>query len=89
MKISDGCELGNFWISEECDCEHCGNLEPFEITWSDGGTWWCLDCATYNDDYKMTDEFELELKTKMLQLKKEYYETKLKEIENEILDSKL
>ena len=48
MKISNECEVGNFSITEECDCEHCRTLAPFSVTWCDGGTWWCLDCAQYD-----------------------------------------
>ena len=67
MKISNECEVGNFSITEECDCEHCGTLPPFSVTWCDGGTWWCLSCAKY--DYK---NFELsdEDKEKLLILQK-------------------
>ncbi len=62
MKISNECEVGNFSITEKCDCESCHTLAPFSVTWCDGGTWWCLDCAKY--DYKkfeMTDDFEKQL----------------------------
>ena len=62
MKISNECEVGSFSIEEECDCEHCGDLKPFSVTWSDGGTWWCLSCARYDyEKFELTDEFEKQL----------------------------
>lgn len=62
MKISNECELGSFSIQEECDCEHCGTLKPFSVTWSDGGTWWCLSCAQYDyEKFKITDDFKKNL----------------------------
>ena len=60
MKISNECEVGNFSITEECDCEHCRTLKPFTVTWCDGGTWWCLDCAQYDyEKFELTDEFKV------------------------------
>ena len=67
MKLSNKCDLGNFSITEECDCESCDVLIPYSITWSDGGTWWCLDCASEDADFELTDEFE----KKLLKLQKE------------------
>lgn len=64
MKISNECEIGSFSLGEEHDnfCEHCGNIPMFEITWSNGCTWWCLDCAEYaHEDFVLTPEFYEEL----------------------------
>lgn len=61
MRISNECELGSFSITEECDCESCGNLAPFSVSWSDGGTWWCLSCARYDEEFEITEEFEAKL----------------------------
>ena len=71
----------NFDISETCDCEHCGNLEPFAINWCDGGTWWCLDCARNMEDFEMDDEFEERLLKIQKYKAKKYYQDKINEIE--------
>ena len=76
MKISNECEVGSFSIEEECDCEHCGDLKPFSVTWSDGGTWWCLNCAQYDyEKFELTDEFrEILLHIQMGKVKKYHTE---------------
>lgn len=61
MKISNECELGSFSITEDCECEHCRTLAPFSVNWSDGGTWWCLSCARYDEGFEITEEFEQKL----------------------------
>jgi|AntAceMinimDraft_18_1070375.scaffolds.fasta_scaffold42071_3 hypothetical protein len=82
MKLSNKCDLGNFSITIYSDCESCGVLEPYSVTWSDGGTWWCLDCARYNKNFELTEEFE----KKLLKLQKEklikYHTKGLKEATN-------
>jgi hypothetical protein len=40
-------------------CESCGDLEKFDVTFDDGGTTWCLDCAGYDDDFKLFTKEEL------------------------------
>ena len=61
MKVSRECELGNFYVDENSDCESCGSI-PFEVTWSNGLTFYCLDCARYNDEFvEPTDEILEEL----------------------------
>jgi hypothetical protein len=62
MKVSRKCELGNFYVGEDSWCESCGNI-PFEITWSNGNTFYCLDCARYKDEFEEpTDEIIKELR---------------------------
>ncbi|MNS94433.1 hypothetical protein D3C71_1129510 [compost metagenome] len=82
MKISSSCEKGNFSIEEDATCECCGNLSPFDITWCDGGTWWCLDgCAPLSSRFEITPEFAQELISEQKRIKKEYYKQKLAELE--------
>lgn len=50
MNVSKDCELGNFWVDKNSNCESCGDI-PFEITWSNGYTFYCLDCAICNDEF--------------------------------------
>lgn len=38
-------------VEEECFCEHCGDLEPFSLVYSDEGAYWCMDCAQYNEEF--------------------------------------
>ena len=57
MRLANKCELGDFLIEEECDCEHCRTLSPFSVIWSNGGTWYCLSCARCDEDFKITKEF--------------------------------
>lgn len=48
------CNIGDVVISdsrgEGPDCEHCGNLGPFEPVISNGGTYYCLSCMDANGD---------------------------------------
>lgn len=83
MELSNECELGNFSIEEECDCESCRTLAPFSVMWSNGGTWYCLNCARYDDDFEMTDEFEAELLKIQKEKQKKYHEEGLKDIEKQ------
>lgn len=62
MKVSKECELGNFYVDKHSDCENCRSI-PFEITWSNGLTFYCLDCAeNYEEFEEPTDELLDELK---------------------------
>lgn len=83
MELSNECELGNFSITEECDCEHCRNLPPFSVTWSNGGTWYCLSCAQYDEDFEITDEFKEKLLKIQKEKAKEYYTKELNDIEKQ------
>jgi hypothetical protein len=83
MKVSNKCKLGNFSITEECDCEHCGTLKPFSVTWSNGGTWYCLDCCRYDKDFKITHNFYRKLLKIQKQKAKEYCEEQIKDVENQ------
>ena len=33
------------WSIHDPYCEHCGDLERFDLTYSSDGTSWCEDCA--------------------------------------------
>jgi len=79
--IGKNCELGNVSISENGSCESCGDLEPFDINWSDGLTWWCVDCATLNEEFSITKLEMKELLDTQKFLKREYYEKKLAELD--------
>lgn len=83
MKLVNECEVGNFSIDEECDCEHCGDLAPFSVTWSNGGTWYCLSCAEGDEDFEMTDEFRAMLLVMQKEMAKDYYTKQLTNIENQ------
>ena len=62
MKVSEECELGNFYVDKDSECESCGNI-PFEITWSNGYTFYCLDCARCSEEFEEpTEEIIAELK---------------------------
>jgi hypothetical protein len=62
MKVSKECELGNFYVDENSDCESCGSI-PFQVTWSNGYTFYCLDCARCHDNFvEPTDKIIAELK---------------------------
>jgi hypothetical protein len=74
MIIGDECELGVFSINEDPSCECCGTLHPYDITWSDGETWWCLDCAIMNKSFEITEEFSNDLLAKQNRILIEYYE---------------
>lgn len=83
MKISDECENGNFSVSEEAFCEHCGELAPFTATRSNGGTWYCLTCAEYEDDYELTEELEQKLFEIQKEKCVEYYKECLENAKNQ------
>ena len=50
LKIDErsGCEEGDVVFVEDPFCEHCGDLEPYSVMISDGGTYWCEMCADAN-----------------------------------------
>lgn len=35
-------------------CEHCGDLQPYTPTYSNGGASWCLDCARMDTVFRNT-----------------------------------
>ena len=40
------CEEGNVTCSNSPFCEHCiDDLESYDLCFSDGGTYWCENCA--------------------------------------------
>lgn len=66
MKISKECELGNFYIGLDSFCEGCGHV-PNEVVWSNGYTYYCLDCAEYNEEFEEpTEEMMKELESMRL-----------------------
>jgi hypothetical protein len=41
----------NAWIiNEDAWCEHCGKLEQYDLTFWDGCSCWCEDCACANGE---------------------------------------
>ena len=79
-EIGNKCKIGNVKMTEESDCESCGTLEPFDIQWSDGYTWWCLDCAVLDENFNIDESEMKELLSTQKFLKREYYEKKLTEL---------
>ena len=71
------------YIEFSADCEHCGRLEPFTLTFFDGSTYWCRWCADTFDDFH--DEFEYKDIEKLLEqqrvLKIEYYTKRIAKLE--------
>ena len=86
MKISSAYELGNFTWGEVGFCEHCGELPPFQITWCDGTTQWCLSCALCDDDspVEITKTFAKEMVSKWKEDYKKYLKEKLDAIDREV-----
>ena len=69
-------------IDEDSNCEHCGNLEPFSLTFYDGNTCWCESC--FNSDIEnegmITKDTINEYREKSKDKLKEYYTQKLKNL---------
>lgn len=88
--LSDKCNLGAVSINEGPFCEHCAELDPFEPTISDGSTFWCMNCWETNigDDswdieiVDIPDKMKEEIKQKVKDCRREYYQRKLKENED-------
>jgi len=79
FKISDECEVGNVGFSKSC--EHCYTLEPKSIMWCDGGTWWCIDCASMDEEFNLTEEEIHRLKVIQKTKRILYYKSKINELE--------
>lgn len=66
---------------EEPSCEHCGNLEPFDATYDDGGTSWCMDCsACFEDDMEPTEEELNEIEKASIKKKISYFEGRISQL---------
>ena len=79
MNISDEAKEGNVGFGDFC--EHCYNIEPESVVWCDGGTWWCLDCASMFEEFNLTPEDIKRLKIISKTKKILYYTNKLGELE--------
>jgi hypothetical protein len=71
-----------FEIYEECKCEHCGVLEPYDIIYlsEEYGNRWCLSCASMEINIGDYSKQLLEVSEKSKEMKIKYYENKLKEL---------
>jgi len=63
-------------------CEHCGELEPFDATYNDGGTYWCIPCAGYGGDLKLTDDDMAEIEIEESKRKIKYFRERIKGIQD-------
>lgn len=61
IKITEN-EEGTFNINENSWCEHCGDLEPYDLTYTEG-TCWCEHCFKANPgSWEIEDPTEEEWK---------------------------
>ena len=74
-------EMIEIKCSEECDCEHCGKLEPYNLVFDDGGTTWCEYCMDTNDNLP-DDEMLDEAREHSRQCKIKYFEQRLEDLKN-------
>lgn len=75
-----------FVIDRDAFCEHCQELEPFDLTWWDAYTSWCMSCVGCLDpedreEYNSADQAEWEEQSR--QKKIGYYEDKLRALKEQ------
>jgi len=76
FRFSDECEDKAICVSEDVFCEHCGVLEPFTATISDGGTSWCMGC--WENSYpNLKKAVKKEIMEEEVSAKIAYYEKRL------------
>lgn len=74
-------ERSPFKVQAEAFCEHCYDLEPYDLVYDDGGTTWCMSCfhcGDYehdSDDLKYWEKVEKEEKIK-------YFKSRLQDLES-------
>ena len=77
------CIKGNVYITEfrgeSHGCETCGYIDPFQPIVSDGGTWWCLNCAEANGE-KISKEDLNKIEAECKKREKDYIEKRYKEL---------
>ena len=64
---------------KECNCEHCGALEPYDLIFSDDCTTWCEDCM---NDGLPDDKMIKEAREHSRHLKILYFEQRIKDLED-------
>ena len=65
-------------FSEEPFCEHCMDLEAFDMVFDDDGVTWCRWCFDFKDGVISDDWIKQEKK-----LKVEYFKKRLQALESE------
>lgn len=71
-------------FNEEPSCEHCGDLEPFTMTFDEDGCPWCRWCVEINGELFGYDESIMnELEEKEIDFKIKHFERRLKSLREE------
>lgn len=71
-------EENEIYLYEQPFCEHCYDLEPFEITIGID-IQYCIGCSNANG-IEIPEKLLVEIETKQKELRIEYYKKKLKEL---------
>jgi len=64
-------DMKNLDFNKESFCEGCGRLSVYTATYNNGGTDWCIYCASANG-YLDLDDIEDEVKKKEHELRVKY-----------------
>lgn len=86
MKETNGEEIyGIEDVRYESDawCEHCMNLESYDAT-VEMGTNWCLDCAKYDENFKLSDVEKKAIQIQELSYKFRYFSKRLESVVHSI-----
>jgi len=68
-------------FDKEAFCEHCGDLEPYSMTFNDDGVWWCQWCVrTDPEEYGVENVNWEESQEQEKQHQAKYYESKVKSL---------
>lgn len=68
----------NISFLETSFCEHCGDLEPFDATYYDGGTRWCMDCSSaFEEEIDPSKEEMVEIEKASIKKKIAYFEGRI------------
>lgn len=90
IKINDGSKWieNSFVLQKDCNCEHCGQLEPYTLVYRED-TDWCIDCYNVNKrlnsgefwNLTVSDEDIKDLKETERKCKVTYFLKRAKELE--------
>lgn len=79
--LSIPCKNGKINFYLEPTCEHCGQLEPYDMEFFDDCTGWCRWCAESNGDIGDVDPDWIEAMERKMKI--DYYKEQIIRLEEE------
>jgi len=82
MEENEMFTIKDVFYKEETWCEHCGNLEPYTAVVDFDSVWYCLDCAKYDGNFKVTNEEIREIEIIEVDKMIQYFDKRLVSLRN-------